>query len=278
MKKIFRNIALCMVPALFVCPMSLKAQSLVPADSVDYALSSMFAGYLLPEMPNTESARTSFIEGLRETMVCGHSMDYYYGLLNGLNVLNRLLNIEKMGLEVDEAKVMRVLADLVEEGHTGTLNKEQANDIINRQFAALHEQANKFSVEKEQAFIDSIAALPGAKPYPSGIVFQTLKEGEGDVTPVDGQNVMVNYQGRLSNGTVFDETEHEVSFIVGQLVPGFNEGLKMMKPGGTYRLVIPASLAYGEEGIDGAIPGNAALDFTVTLESIPNIQTSNQNN
>ncbi|MBP2691587.1 MAG: FKBP-type peptidyl-prolyl cis-trans isomerase, partial [Muribaculaceae bacterium] len=48
-------------------------------------------------------------------------------------------------------------------------------------------------------------------------------------------------------------------------VPGFTEGLKMMRPGGRYQVIIPASLGYGERGVPGAIPPNAALDFTVDL-------------
>ncbi len=52
------------------------------------------------------------------------------------------------------------------------------------------------------------------------------------------------------------------------MTPGFSEGLKLMKPGGRYRIVMPASLGYGPDGIPGAIPGNAALDFTVELISI----------
>ncbi|MDE5647858.1 MAG: FKBP-type peptidyl-prolyl cis-trans isomerase [Muribaculaceae bacterium] len=76
----------------------------------------------------------------------------------------------------------------------------------------------------------------------------------------------VSYEGRLSDGTVFDTTETPIAMTVGTLVPGFNQGLMKMRPGGTYRLVIPAEMGYGREGIPGVIPGNAALDFTVTLQ------------
>ncbi|MDE6557251.1 MAG: FKBP-type peptidyl-prolyl cis-trans isomerase, partial [Duncaniella sp.] len=102
---------------------------------------------------------------------------------------------------------------------------------------------------------------------PSGLVFQVITEGEGAM-PQSGERVKVNYTGRLSDGTVFDQTDAPVTFDVDRLVPGFTEGLKMMRPGGTYRLVIPASLGYGDTGAAGVIPPGAALDFTVELVEV----------
>ena len=57
-------------------------------------------------------------------------------------------------------------------------------------------------------------------------------------------------------------------FDVDRLVPGFSAGLKLMKPGGRYRIVIPASLGYGERGVPGNIPSGAPLDFLVDLLEI----------
>ena len=62
-----------------------------------------------------------------------------------------------------------------------------------------------------------------------------------------------------------DATGRPVRFKVNELTPGFSEGLLLMQPGGRYRIAMPASLGYGPEGITGAVPGNAALDFTVEL-------------
>lgn len=95
-------------------------------------------------------------------------------------------------------------------------------------------------------------------------MFQVIVEGEG-VTPVSGDDVVLNYVGAFSDGSVFDRTEEPVKFDVDRLVPGFTEGLKMMRPGGKYRIVIPSSLGYGERGIPGDVPPNAALDFTIEL-------------
>lgn len=123
------------------------------------------------------------------------------------------------------------------------------------------------SLESEQEFVKACGAEKGAVTLPSGLVFITEKAGSGDF-PTDTTMVEMLYTARFSNGYVFDSTEVPVEAEVGELVAGFSEGLNMMQPGGRYRLVMPATLAYGPRGIKGNIPGNAALDFTVELVAI----------
>ena len=100
----------------------------------------------------------------------------------------------------------------------------------------------------------------------SGLQFQAIKEGTGP-SPTTSDIVLVHYKGKLEDGTVFDSTEGKqpVPFPVTGVIPGFTEGLQMMKKGGTYRLRIPPQLAYGEKGAGGVIPGNATLDFEIQL-------------
>jgi hypothetical protein len=103
----------------------------------------------------------------------------------------------------------------------------------------------------------------------SGIQLQTIEEGTGP-QPTTTDIVLVNYEGKLEDGTVFDTTEGKqpVPFPVTGVIPGFTEGLQMMKKGGTYRLRIPPQLAYGEKGAGGVIPPNATLDFKIELIDI----------
>lgn len=123
---------------------------------------------------------------------------------------------------------------------------------------------DSFTPESQEAFLKEVSGTEGAVTTPDGLVFIVLTEGEGPM-PVDGQHVKLKYRGTFSDGTVFDATGSPIEFGVNEVTPGFSEGLKMMRPGGKYRIVMPASLGYGAEGIPGAIPGNAALDFTVEL-------------
>ena len=116
-------------------------------------------------------------------------------------------------------------------------------------------------------------AAPGARLAPpvataSGLRFQTLKPGTGR-RPTAADAVLIAYEGRLADGTVFDRSEQPVGMTVSGVIPGFAEALQLMNQGGTYRFWIPGALAYGPEGTsDGTIPPNAELDFTVTLVKI----------
>ena len=100
----------------------------------------------------------------------------------------------------------------------------------------------------------------------SGLQLQVLKDGTGPA-PTASDIVLVHYKGKVQDGTVFDSTEGKqpVPFPVTGVIPGFTEGLQMMKKGGTYRLKIPPQLAYGEKGAGGVIPPNATLDFEIQL-------------
>ncbi len=103
------------------------------------------------------------------------------------------------------------------------------------------------------------AATLSAAPH---ITLVTERAGSGP-SPTDTDVAIVKYEGRLADGTVFDANDH-APLPVGQMVPGFAEGLKRMQVGGKYSLHIPSSLAYGEQG-GGPIPPNADINFTVEL-------------
>ncbi|HET8574588.1 MAG TPA: FKBP-type peptidyl-prolyl cis-trans isomerase [Candidatus Paceibacterota bacterium] len=89
-----------------------------------------------------------------------------------------------------------------------------------------------------------------------------------------GDTVFVTYTGTLANGTVFDASSKHggqpFSFTLGsgQVIPGWEQGILGMKVGGKRKLVIPPSLAYGANGIPGAIPPNATLTFVVELTNV----------
>lgn len=97
------------------------------------------------------------------------------------------------------------------------------------------------------------------------ITLETLTAGSGR-NPADGDIVLINYEGRLPDGTLFD-SNRGVALTVSGMIPGFLEGLKQMQPGGRYRLTVPAGLAYGERGA-GPIPPNSDLRFDVDLIAV----------
>jgi FKBP-type peptidyl-prolyl cis-trans isomerase len=104
----------------------------------------------------------------------------------------------------------------------------------------------------------------------SGLGFQVVKEGEGP-TPGPKDIVVINYIGRLANGTEFDRQigPQGVPFPVDEnaTVKGFAEGLRMMRAGGVYRLRIPPQLGYGNSA-KGTIPANSTLLFDVAVQRV----------
>ena len=104
---------------------------------------------------------------------------------------------------------------------------------------------------------------------PSGVMFRTVQPGSGPaIKAVDG--VMIDYEGRLIDGTVFDTSEGRgpAPMIVGQVIPGFAEALQMMQKGGRYAIRIPAALAYGATPPPGPIPPNSDLEFDVHIVQV----------
>jgi len=118
-----------------------------------------------------------------------------------------------------------------------------------------------------QAFLARNATESGVVTTASGLQVKTITPGSGrQIGPNDG--VMVEYEGRLLDGTTFDSTEGKgpAPMLVGQVVPGFSEALQLMQPGGAYRIWLPPALAYGDTPPPGApIPPNSVLDFDVKI-------------
>lgn len=94
------------------------------------------------------------------------------------------------------------------------------------------------------------------------IGFEVVKEGTG-ASPTKADVVLVKYEGKLDDGTVFDANE-QAPMQVAQVVPGFSEALTRMKKGGEYKITIPAQLGYGDRAV-GPIPAGSTLHFNVTL-------------
>ncbi|MCH8684760.1 FKBP-type peptidyl-prolyl cis-trans isomerase [Pedomonas mirosovicensis] len=117
-------------------------------------------------------------------------------------------------------------------------------------------------------FLEQNAKKEGVTTLPSGLQIETLREGNGP-KPSAGDVVIVHYRGTLQDGTVFDSSydrNQPAMFRIGDLIPGWNEGLQQMQQGGKYRLVVPSDLAYGPEGAGGGIiPPDAVLVFEVEL-------------
>ncbi|WP_429498983.1 FKBP-type peptidyl-prolyl cis-trans isomerase [Robbsia andropogonis] len=106
----------------------------------------------------------------------------------------------------------------------------------------------------------------------SGLQYEDLIVGEGTEAKA-GQNVSVDYTGWLTDGQKFDSSKDrnapfQFSLGAGMVIPGWDEGVRGMKVGGTRKLTIPAALGYGARGAGGVIPPNATLVFEVELLAV----------
>ena len=125
----------------------------------------------------------------------------------------------------------------------------------------------KKRVEEE---LDKLAK--GFKKTDSGLRYQIVQEGNGKKAE-KGKKVSVHYKGQLADGTVFDSSysrKQPIDFTlgIGQVIPGWDEGIQLLKVGDKARLVIPSHLAYGSQGAGGVIPPDANLIFDVELMDV----------
>lgn len=123
---------------------------------------------------------------------------------------------------------------------------------------------------QKKAQADALATITeGFTKTTSGLFYHIDTQGNGD-HPSKGNTVKVHYKGELLDGTIFDSSFKrnqpiEFSLGVGQVIPGWDEGIALLNKGAKATFIIPSDLAYGSAGAGGVIPPNATLKFTVEL-------------
>jgi FKBP-type peptidyl-prolyl cis-trans isomerase len=139
-------------------------------------------------------------------------------------------------------------------------------------FVEAQANAVKVNAEKEakqRAESDRIRAT-FTNSTPSGLRYNVITEGTGN-KPNATSNVKVHYTGTFLDGKVFDSSVQRgqpIDFGLNQVIPGWTEGVQLMKEGAKYKFYIPYNLAYGEQGYPGAIPPKSDLIFEVELLKI----------
>ena len=122
---------------------------------------------------------------------------------------------------------------------------------------------------KGTAFLTKNGKKSGVTTTDSGLQYEVLRKGKG-AQPTKSDTIKVHYTGTLIDGTKFDSSHDRgtpADFPVSGVIPGFSEGLQLMKEGGKYRFTIPSELAYGEQG-PASIGPNQVLVFEVELIEI----------
>ncbi len=141
---------------------------------------------------------------------------------------------------------------------------------LNQLMGEAREAAAQENLEAGQAYMAENGAREGVTTTESGLQYEVIEAGEGE-QPGPSDQVTIHYRGTLIDGTEFDssyEREEPATFSVGGVIPGFAEGLQLMRPGAHYRFVIPANLGYGAQGAGQDIGPNSTLIFEVEMLEI----------
>ena len=180
------------------------------------------------------------------------------------------------GMTVDVAAYAAGLGDAMT-GAEAKLTDEEINTEMSafqerRQAEAEAERIAQAqsNLEVGRAYMEEMSANAEVQTTASGLQYIVMEPGEGD-NPVAADSVEVHYEGRLVDGTVFDssfERGQTVTFGLTQVIPGWTEGLQLMKPGAKYKFIIPPELGYGEGGAGQTIGPNATLLFDVELIAV----------
>lgn len=139
-----------------------------------------------------------------------------------------------------------------------------------RTFEGAREKRIAEARQAKAAELDRLAA--GFEETASGLRYQIIHKGNGK-SAEKGKVVAVHYKGQLADGTVFDSSYKrnqplEFKVGIGQVIPGWDEGIGLLKVGDKARLVIPSDLGYGAQGAGGVIPPDAILVFDVELMDV----------
>lgn len=208
-----------------------------------------------------------------------HDMGYFFGYSFG-NMLkdggNEAVDLDGL-LQGIRDSLAQKYPDLTQKQQEGVIAEIQKNRLARQEQqeqAVAQAEAQQGEVASENlaaavAFMKQNAGKEGVETTASGLQYQVVTEGTGD-NPTAASKVRVHYEGRLLDGTVFDSSRERgepAEFGLNQVIPGWTEGLQLMKVGGTTRLFIPPDLGYGPGGVRG-IPPNAVLIFEVELLEI----------
>ena len=178
------------------------------------------------------------------------------------------------GFVVEGQDVVDTIAqdDLIESLEILRVGAEAEAFDATETFANFEENRIKQIEAQKEAQAAALAEFTkGFDQTSSGLYYQIQTQGTGD-KPTTGNTVKVHYKGELLDGTVFDSSFKrnepiEFNLGVGQVIPGWDEGIALLNKGAKATFIIPSELAYGSAGAGGVIPPDATLKFEVELVS-----------
>ncbi|MDR0409276.1 MAG: FKBP-type peptidyl-prolyl cis-trans isomerase [Spirochaetaceae bacterium] len=198
----------------------------------------------------------------------GNSLDaetsYAFGMLMGSD-------LKPFGFKFDYKAFMEGFKAYFDE--KANITEEEAILMVQQTISSSMQRAAEKNLADSVLFLEENALKNGIITTESGLQYEIIEETEG-AKPKSDDTVRVNYEGTLIDGKVFDssfERGEPVEFPLGQVIPGWTEGIQLMSPGSRYKFYIPPELGYGDQPVgNGLIPANSVLIFDVELLDIVN--------
>ena len=176
-------------------------------------------------------------------------------------------NLKGMGVKnLNATQFAQAVTDVLE-GHATLLDDAEAQRTVTEFLQRQQAEAGKAVREEGERYLAENAQKEGVTVLPSGLQYVVLTEGTG-AKPKATDRVKCHYEGRLTDGTVFDSScrrGEPAVFPLNGVIAGWTEGVQLMGEGAKFRFFIPYQLAYGERGAGQSIPPYAALVFDVEL-------------
>ena len=187
-------------------------------------------------------------------------LSYAWGLAMGRQ-------LQGMGVKEINSEDFKDGVKVAFDGGDPKIPVEEAQKLINDYLTELQEKAEKAAREEGEKFLAENGKKEGVKTTASGLQYVVDKEGTG-AQPGPEDEVTVHYTGKLIGGQVFDSSVNRgepATFPLNRVIPGWTEGVQLMKEGAKYTFFIPSDLAYGPQGVPNAIPPHSTLIFDVEL-------------
>ncbi len=187
-------------------------------------------------------------------------LSYAWGLAMGKQ-------LQAMGVKDLDAASFKDGAEAAMTDAEPAISLEEAQTLINDYLQDLQQKAEAAARKEGEEFLAENGKKEEVQTTASGLQYVVEKEGEG-AQPTAEDEVTVHYTGKLLNGTVFDSSVSRgepATFPLNRVIPGWTEGVQLMKEGAKYTFFIPSDLAYGAQGVPNAIPPHSTLIFEVEL-------------
>lgn len=183
---------------------------------------------------------------------------------------------QRQGVDIDVDSLVEGMQDVMKnrplrltpEEMQASVN-EIKQKVLEKQMQARKKEAEA-NAEKSAAFLAKNKKKDGVKVTSSGLQYEVLTKGKGQ-SPTEDDYLTAHYEGKLIDGKVFDssyERGKPIEFQMNNVIAGWREALKMMKPGSKWKIFVPPSLAYGSKGAGNVIGPNETLIFTIELISV----------